>query len=50
MICEMTKEKRPSLEEIVANYGFTLWLTAYSAQGKSYQYMDFDRINVIINE
>lgn len=46
----MKKEKRPTLEEIVAKYGFTLWSTAYKAQGKSYQYRDFDGINVIINE
>lgn len=50
MVCEMTEEKRPTLEEIVAKYGLTLWSTANTAQGTSYQYMDFDGINVIINE
>ena len=38
----MTEEKRPTLEEIVAKYSLTLWSTANTAKGKSYQYMDYD--------
>lgn len=43
-------EQRPTLEDIINKYGLTLWSTANTAQGKSYQYMDYDGINVIINE
>lgn len=43
-------EQRPTLEEIINKYGLTLWSTANTAQGKSYQYMDSNGINVIINE
>jgi hypothetical protein len=50
MVCEMTEEKRPTLDELVTKYGLTLWSTANTAKGKSYQYMDCDGINVIINE
>lgn len=44
------KEKRPTLEDIVNKHGLTLWSTANTANGKSYQYMDYDGINVIIND
>ena len=44
------EEKRPTLEELVVKYGLTLWSTANTAKGKSYQYMDYNGINVIINE
>ena len=43
-------EQRLTLEDIINKYGLTLWSTANTAQGKSYQYMDYDGINVIINE
>ena len=43
-------EKRITLEEIITNYGLTLWSTSTTEKGKSYQYMDYDGINVIINE
>ena len=43
-------EQRPTLEDIINKYGLTLWSTANTAQGKSYQYMDYCGINVIINE
>lgn len=46
----MIEETRLSLEDIINKYGLTLWSTANTAQGKSYQYMDYDGINVIINE
>lgn len=50
MVCEVTEEKRPTLDELITKYGLTLWSTANTAKGKSYQYMDCDGINVIINE
>lgn len=43
-------EQRLTLEDIINKYGLTLWSTATTAQGKSYQYMDYAGINVIINE
>ena len=46
----MTDEVKPTLEDIINKYGLTLWSTATTDQGKSYQYMDHDGINVIINE
>jgi Zn ribbon nucleic-acid-binding protein len=49
---EQIKEQnsRIKLQEIIDKYGLTLWSTANTAKGKSYQYMDFDGINVIIND
>ena len=44
------EEKALTLEEIVSTYGFTLWSSANTAQGKSYQYLDWTGINLIINE
>lgn len=44
------EEKILTLDDIISKYGLTLWATANTAQGKSYQYMDFNGINVIINE
>lgn len=38
------------MEELVKEYGFTLWATANTVQGKSYQYMDSQGINIIFNE
>ena len=46
----MTEETRLTLEDIINKYGLTLWSTTNTAQGKSYQYMDYAGINVIINE
>ncbi len=46
----MSEEKRITIDEIVEKHGLTLWSTSTTAKGKSYQYMDFDGINVIINE
>ena len=43
-------EQRPTLEDIINKHELTLWSTANTAQGKSYQYMDYDGINVTINE
>ena len=43
-------EQQLTLDDIINKYGLTLWSTATTAQGKSYQYLDFDGINVIINE
>ena len=39
-----------TLDEIVETYGLTLWSTYNTSKGKSYQYMDYNGINVIINE
>lgn len=44
------EENRITQTDIIEKYGLTLWSTANTAKGKSYQYMDFDGINVIINE
>lgn len=44
------EEPKITLNELVEKYGLTLWSTANTEKGKSYQYMDFDGINVIINE
>lgn len=46
----LNEEKRITLNEIIEKYGLTLWCTANTANGKSYQYMDLDGINIIINE
>lgn len=46
----MTDEKRPTLDELVEQFGLTLWSTTNSVQGKSRQYMDYGGVNVIINE
>ena len=43
-------EQRLTLEDIINKYKLTLWSTSNTEQGKSYQYMDYDGINVIINE
>jgi hypothetical protein len=38
------------LEELAREHNLTLWATANTTQGKSYQYMDSQGINVIFNE
>lgn len=43
-------ETRLTLEDIINKYGLTLWSTANTAKGKSYQYLDYDGIGVVINE
>ena len=37
-------------EEIVKKFDLTLWSTANTAKGKSFQYMDALGINIIFNE
>lgn len=44
------EEKRITLDEIVEKHGLTLWSTTNTTRGKTYQYIDFDGINIIINE
>jgi hypothetical protein len=44
------EEKRITLDEIIEQYGLTLWATIKTEKGKTYQYMDFDGINVLIND
>lgn len=39
-----------TLVDLEVRYGLTLWSTAYTGNGRSYQYMDYNGINVIINE
>ena len=38
------------LDELAAQFEFTLWATMITEQGKAYQYMDPIGINVIFNE
>ena len=38
------------MEELAKEFNLTLWATANTAKGKSYQYMDPIGINVIFNE
>lgn len=38
------------IKELAKEFELTLWSTANTTQGKSYQYMDSQGINVIFNE
>jgi hypothetical protein len=38
------------IEELAKDFEFTLWSTCNSSNGKSYQYMDKQGINIIFNE